>query len=116
LAPAHVLDVLVHAEDLLHDQHRRQVPAAGGHGAVGRHLPVLHGDLHFAGREALRVGGDLRRGRHGLDGGGESGGERRHDEIPSGEVGLRLEIDEVGVAHGSSVGVGGVACDSERRL
>ena len=46
---ADVLDVLVDAEDFLHDQHDRERPALRRHRPVGGHLAVLDGDLDFAG-------------------------------------------------------------------
>jgi hypothetical protein len=59
---AHVLDVLVHAEDLLHHQHERQLAALLGHGAVGRNRPGHGLDADFAGGKSRRVGRDRSRG------------------------------------------------------
>jgi hypothetical protein len=52
--------VLVHAEDLAHDQHHRQVVLARRHRAVGRHLEVADVDRYLAHRQARAVGLDLR--------------------------------------------------------
>jgi uncharacterized membrane protein len=59
-----VLDVLVHAEDLLHHEHHRKPPARRRHGAVGRDFPVRHRDLHLAGGEALAARRDHGVGAH----------------------------------------------------
>jgi hypothetical protein len=77
---ADVLDVLVDAEDLLHDEHGRERPAFVRGGPVGRDGAVLDGDLHLDGGEALGVGGD-RVGCDGLGRNGEARGERRHGEL-----------------------------------
>ena len=50
--PADVLDVLVHAEDLLHDEDERERPALRRHGAVGGDLAVLDRDLDLTRRQA----------------------------------------------------------------
>ena len=85
-ATADILDVLVHAEDLLHHQHGRQPSLAGRCGAVGGHLAVRCGDLHFAGGQSLGIGGD-----HGLcvnwhDCCGEPGSQRGGDKAATSDV------------------------------
>src|SRR6185437_2010107 len=54
-APCDVLDVLMDAENLLHDEDDRQVAPVGGHRAIGRHVAVAHRNAHLTGDEALRV-------------------------------------------------------------
>ena len=78
-APADVLDVLVHAEDFLHDQHDREIAARRRHRAVGRHLAVLGRHLDLAGDQAFGGGGDGLR-RHRQHGQREARAERGDDE------------------------------------
>ena len=104
-AAADVLDVLVNAEDLLDNEHRREGAAGGGGGPVGGNRTVGGGDLHFAGLEPLGTRRD-RRGRDRLDGEGEAGGERG-DRLTAGEVGGgdcgRLRNGAIG-GHGNLLG------------
>jgi hypothetical protein len=80
-AADHVLDVLVDAEDLGHHHHERELRVALGHRAVRGHVA----DLHLAGDEAGRVGGDGLRA-DGADDEREAGGERGHDEGAASEA------------------------------
>src|SRR5262245_45004167 len=71
----------MHAENLLHDQYDGEVLALGRHCAVGGDFTVFYRDFHFAGGQALGVGGDRRLRLDGLDGERETGAERGHDEL-----------------------------------
>ena len=110
-AAADVLDVLVDAEDLLHDQHGRVRAGALRPGIVGRHVAVAHGDLGLAHLQALCVGAD-RGGTHRHDGAGEARGQRGDGEQAAREVEPRDEADLVG---GQSVHAGPpLACAAPR--
>ena len=50
--PANVLDVLMHAEDLLDDEDQRERPALRRHRAVGGISPSWTRDLHLTGGES----------------------------------------------------------------
>lgn len=76
---AEILDMLMDAEDFMHDQDDRGVTSLGRHGAVGRDRPVGHGNLDLAGGEAVGIGG-YGGGRDRADGGGEAGGQGRYGE------------------------------------
>ncbi len=83
--PADVLDVLVQAEDLLHDQDQRQVLPALRHGAVDRQETVVGGDAVHAGIEAVGrrqdgIGTDR------LHRCSETGGGERAQELATGAI------------------------------
>ena len=79
-APADVFDVLVHAEDFLHNKHDRKLLALGGHRAIGRNRTVLGWDSYFTGNQSVSVGGDGFRAR-GAHGEGEAHGQFLDEEF-----------------------------------
>src|SRR6266571_2381589 len=91
---ADVLDVFVHAEDLLNDQHDRDRPAFVGHGSIGGDIAVGDGDLYFAGDQSVRVGGDCL-GGYWLDGQREPGCESGDYKFSPGQRDLWLESGQV---------------------
>ncbi|MGC4003880.1 MAG: hypothetical protein QM811_12440 [Pirellulales bacterium] len=95
---ADVLDVLVHAEDFLHDQHDRKLARFVGHGAVGRNFAVGGGDFDFARFQFLRVRGD-RIGRDRQNRQREAGRQRSDDE-PATRDFRRAEKTEQFFMHG----------------
>ncbi len=80
---AHVLDVLVHAEDLLHHQHRRQSGLAGRLRVIARDFAVAGGNAYVAGGEALSIGRDHRACSDRLHRRRETGADRRLEESAS---------------------------------
>lgn len=78
---ADVLDVLVDAEYLLHDQHDRVLPARRGPGVAAGDVAVSCGYLYLARLQAVRVRVD-RLGRDRLHGQGEPRRQRRLDRLP----------------------------------
>ncbi len=95
-APANVLDVLVHAEDFLHDQHDREILARGGHRAIRGNLTVGDRDLDFTGLEAFGAGRDRLRGDR-LHGQRKARGERGHQHLPPRQRALAEQRIEIGV-------------------
>ncbi|KAG1200455.1 hypothetical protein G6F35_012371 [Rhizopus arrhizus] len=94
---AHVLDVLVHAENLGHHDHGRQILLALRRRTIGGHLAVRRGDVDLAGGEPLGVRGD-----GGLSHGGpgrkrEARGDRRGDEASTVQPQRRQQAVEVRV-------------------
>ena len=63
---AHVLDVLVHAEDFLHHQDQRTLVAAGRQGTIGGNRSSRGGELAHGRIDPGRVGDDHRLGLHRL--------------------------------------------------
>ena len=101
---ADVPDVLMHAENLLHHQHRGERAPLVGMGAISRNLSITHGNLHLARHQPRGVGGDGLR-RNGLDRQCEARGQRGHHEVPPGEVGEGLQTSQVGIHDGPLRGV-----------
>jgi hypothetical protein len=91
---ADVLDVFVHAEDLLNDQHDRKRPAFVGHCSIGGNIAVGDGDLYFAGDQSVRVGRDCL-GGYWLDGQREPGCESGDYKFSPGQRDLWLESGQV---------------------
>ena len=82
-AAAHVGDVGVHAEDLLHHQDGAEALAARRHGAIGVHvLAVLGLDLDRAGGEPVGRRDDHGLRLHRLD--GQREGAAEHHAVPPG--------------------------------
>ena len=105
-APRHVGDVLVHAEHLGDDEHHREVPAAGRHGAIGRHREAIGRHRDLARVETGVVGADRLRAQ-GPHGRGEAGAERCAHERAAVERPRGQEAFEVGAKrHGGSRGSG----------
>ena len=100
---ADIADVLVHAEDLLHDQHHRQLRATRRPRVVRRQRAVRDRYADLAGIEPLRRR-DEGLGAHGQRRGGEPSGERGGDEAAPVERGERSEAAQV-VGHGSTSGM-----------
>ena len=55
---AHILDVLVHAEDFLHDEDYRKLAVLVRHGAIRGHGAIARDEFYFSGDKALVVGRD----------------------------------------------------------
>lgn len=55
---AHIPDVLVHPENLLHHQYHRELATLGRLCEVGRDFAVRHRDFHLARQQVGAVGGD----------------------------------------------------------
>jgi hypothetical protein len=110
--------VLVHAEDLLHHEHDGERSALRGLGPVGGNGAVGGRDLHLAGLEALRVGGDRRLRRHRLRRKRKPGRERRHHRLAPRGLELRKQALHVrgevggvrvaGLCHGEAPLLAGV--------
>ena len=82
---ADILDVLVHSEDLLHDQHRGERSAGRRHCPIRGDITAGYRYFHLTGRQPLGIRGDgLCRNR--LSRQGEPGRQRRHDEPASRHV------------------------------
>src|SRR5215510_5139760 len=93
-APADVLDVFVHSEDLLNDQHDGKRFAFVGHCSIGGNLAVGHWYLYLAGSEPVCVGGDCL-ARYWLDGQRKPGCQSCDYEFPSGQRHLWLKSSQV---------------------
>src|SRR6188768_4087767 len=102
-APAHILDVLVNAEDLLHDQYGRVRSRGRRFCAVGRDLTIRGRDLDLSGVKTVGVGRQRLRGNR-LYGRGESNGKRRHQHCAARERGLLQEAGKLGGVGGNSHG------------
>ncbi len=88
---ADILDVLMDAEDLLHDQHGRERPAARRHGAIGGDAAVGDRDLDLAGLEPGGIGGYHRLRHDRVGGKREAARETCHDEAATREIGFGNE-------------------------
>ena len=87
-AAAHIADVLVHAEDLLHDQDDGECALLCRPGAIGRNLPVGRGDAHLSGFKPFAVRVDDGLSRDGAHGGSEPDREARGEHFTTVDVEL----------------------------
>ena len=81
--PAHILDVLVHAKDLLHDQNDWKRATRRRHRPVGRNAPVRRLDFDLAGGKAIGIRGNHGLGAHRLHRDRKPAGETRRQHLPA---------------------------------